>query len=71
VTKSPVQKQTHRTAKKNTEHQDATDIQNKLFFSDFIIFVYFIYDFLNDISKKCRITALVRSMTFIGGLNQF
>jgi len=28
-------------------------------------------DFLNDFSTKCWVTALVRSMTFIGGLNQF
>jgi len=31
----------------------------------------FIYNFLNDFSKKCWVTALVLSMTFIGGLNQF
>jgi len=66
MTKWPDQKQTHRTAQKHAEHQNATDIQNKLFlcFSDFSIFIY---DFLNDFFKKCSITALVRSMTFIRG----
>jgi len=32
MTKWPVQKPTHRTTQKHVEHQDATDIQNKLFF---------------------------------------
>ena len=64
MTKWSLQKQTHRTAQNHAEH--TTDIQNKLFlcFSDFSIFIY---DFLNDFSKKCSITALVRSMTFIRG----
>ena len=33
MTKWPVQKQTHRKAQKHAEHEDATDIQNKLFVS--------------------------------------
>jgi len=32
MTKWPVQKLTHRTVLKHAEHQDATDIQNNLFF---------------------------------------
>ena len=37
MTKWSVQKQTHRTAQKHAEHQDATDIQNKTrFLSDFL-----------------------------------
>ena len=32
MTKRPVQKQTHRTAKIHAENYDATDIQNKRFF---------------------------------------
>jgi len=38
MTKWPVKKQTHRTAQKNAEHQDATDIQKKLFLCLFFIF---------------------------------
>jgi len=38
MTKWPVQKQTHRTAQKHAEHQDATYIQNKLFFVFFRFF---------------------------------
>jgi len=30
LTKWPVQKETHKTAQKHTEHQAATDIRNKL-----------------------------------------
>jgi len=32
MTQWHVQKQTHKTAQQHEEHQDATDIQNKLFF---------------------------------------
>ena len=32
MTKCTVQMQTHRTAQNHTEHQEVTDIQNKLFF---------------------------------------
>ena len=42
---------------KDVEHPDATDI---------CVFRIF----FNDFSKKCCVTALVRSMAFIGGLNQ-
>jgi len=42
VTKRPVQKQTHRKAQKHTEHQDATDIENKLFlFFGFLFYILF------------------------------
>jgi len=43
-----------------------------LCFSDFSVFLFFllIISFF-FFSKKCWVTALVRSMTFIGGLNQF
>jgi len=33
--------------------------------------LFIIYNFLNDCFKKCWVTALKRTMTFIGGLNQF
>jgi len=37
----------------------------------FIIIIFlFIYSLINDLSKQCWVTALVRSMTFIGSLNQ-
>jgi len=43
-----------------------------LCFSDFSFFIFFFIDnFIKEFSKKCWVTALVRSMTFIGGLNQF
>jgi len=52
MTKWHVQKPTHRTTQKHAEHQDATDIQNKLkkcvFFR--IVLYYINYDFLNDFS---------------------
>jgi len=32
MTKVPVQKQSHRTAQKQADHQDATDIQNQTMF---------------------------------------
>jgi len=41
-------------------------------FRIFIFFIFFFIDyFLKEFSKKCWVTALVRSMIFIGGLNQF
>jgi len=55
MTKWPVQKQTHRTDKKHTEHQYAKDIQKKsicLCYTDVSVY-FFIYDFLYDFSKKC------------------
>jgi len=42
-----------------------------LCFSDFFFFSFFIDNFLNEFSKKCWVTTLVRSMTFIGSLNRF
>jgi len=35
------------------------------------LFLSFINDYLNDFSKKCWVTALVQSMNFIRGFNQF
>jgi len=42
-----------------------------VFFGFFCFCFLFIDNFLKEFSKKCWVTALVRSMTFIGGLNQF
>jgi len=42
-----------------------------VFFGFFIFLFFFIYNLLNEFSKKCWVTALVRSITFIGILNQF
>jgi len=42
-----------------------------VFFGFFFFSFLFIDNFLNEFSKKCWVTALVRSMTFIGSLNQF
>jgi len=60
-------KQTHRTAQKHVEFQDTATIEKNIF----CVFRIFIYYFLNDFSKKCWVTVLVRSMTFIVCLNQF
>jgi len=61
MTKWSVQKQTHRTTKKHIEHQDATDIQKKPYFCDFVLFSFiYNYNFLSDFSKKSCITALLR-----------
>jgi len=72
MTKWPVQKPTHRTTQKHVEHYDVTD-RKKLFVCVFRIFIFliFFYNFLNEFSKKCWVTALVRSITFIGSLNKF
>jgi len=43
VIKRPVQKQTHRKTQKHAEHQDATDIDNKLFFFFFSDFYFLFY----------------------------
>jgi len=56
------------TKTRRTPH-DTTDIKKTIFGVVFFIFLfYFIYihNFLNEFFKKCWITALVRSMTFIG-----
>jgi len=52
------------------EHKDATDFKN-IFYRTLFFVLFFIYSFFNDFSKKCLVTALIRSMTCIGGLNQF
>jgi len=59
--------------KEQHKHQDAIDIQINYFFISSILLSFFcgIYNFLNDLSTKCWVTASVRSMTFIRGLNQF
>jgi len=54
---------------KHAEYYDATDIKNIIFV--YFGFFFFIYKFLKNLSKKCSFTALVRSMTIIGSLNQF
>jgi len=51
--KWPVQKQTHRTAQKHTEYQDATAIQNILCCCVVRIFLLF-YDFLNDLKAEAN-----------------
>jgi len=68
MTKWPVQKPTHRTTQKHVEHYDVTDRKNYVFvFFGLLFFIlFFIYNFLNEFSKKCWVTALVRSITFIG-----
>ena len=61
------QHKTHRTQRRNIHSEN-----NYLFFIfGCFYFDFFIDDFLNNLSRKCWVTALVRSMTFIGGLNQF
>jgi len=49
---------------KNTKMQQT--FKKILFFVLFGFFFCFIYNFLNDFSKKCWVSALVQSMTFIG-----
>ena len=46
-------------------------LEKNYFVLCFFLFLFFIYNILNDFSKKCPVTALVRSMTFIVSLNQF
>jgi len=71
--KWPVQKQTHRTAQKKQKTPRRNRHSEKTLFlcvtDCFTCFI--IYDFLNYFSKKCYVTALVRSMTFVGVLNSF
>ena len=58
------------TKKQYVKHEDATYIQKKTIFLCFSFVVF--YDFLNDFfCKKYWVTALVRTLTIIGGLNQF
>jgi len=42
-----------------------------VFFGFFCFYFLFIDNFLKEFSKKCWVTALVRSMTFIGSINYF
>jgi len=49
-------------------------LENKTIFCIFPIFLFYLLFhlyFLNEITKKCWVIALVGSMTFIGNLNQF
>jgi len=73
MTKWPVQKQTQITTQKHVEHPDATYIQKKhtifCVFRIFLFYIIFIYNFLNDFSKKCLVTATVND--FHLELNQF
>ena len=67
MTKWPVQNPTRWTTQKQTLRKNYFCVfQTSIFF----IF-FFIYNFYNDYSKKCWVTALVWSMIFIVGLNQF
>jgi len=64
---------THITSQ-NTEYTKTQQtLRNNYFlcFSDFSVFLFSIFNYLKDLSKKCYITALVWSMKNIGGLNQF
>jgi len=71
MTKCPVQKHTehHKTRSKQgrNRHKEKTIICVFRFFC----FLFSIFNYLKDFSRKCWITALVRSMKIIGGLNQF
>jgi len=46
MSKWPVQKQTHRTAQKHAEHQDAADIQQKCVFRLFLFYFLFMNSFM-------------------------
>jgi len=69
-----VRTKTHRT-KQNTDYTKTQQTLRNNYFCVFRIFLLFflfsIFNYLKDFSKKCWITALVRSMKNIGGLNQF
>jgi len=73
MTKWPEQNNNTQNDTKHVKHIDATDIKKKtisLCFSDFFFFIFFfIYNFLKEFSKKFCVTALVRSVTFIGSRN--
>jgi len=75
MTKWPVQKLTQGTTQKLLQHHLRNRHLENIYFCVFRIFLFlfsfFIDNFLKEFSKKCCVTALVRSMTFIGGLNQF
>jgi len=63
MTTWPIQNKTHRTLQK---HQDAQDIQNKLFYEFFgFFYFYFILNFLNDFFKKCLVLSHSKPHTFI------
>jgi len=64
---------THRTSQKTEYTKTQQTLRNTYFlcFSDFSVLLFSIFNYLKDFSKKCWITALVRSMKNIGGLNQF
>jgi len=61
------------TTQKHAEDKYATNIQKNYYFCVFRSFFYFIlfciHSLLNDFSNKNWVTAFVRSITFIGGLN--
>jgi len=71
MTKWPIQKHTehHKTRSKQgrNRHKEITIFCVFRFFC----FLFSIFNYLKDFSRKCWITALVRSMKIIGGLNQF
>ena len=71
MTKWPVQKhrEHHKTRSKQgrNRHKEITIFCVFRFFC----FLFSIFNYLKDFSRKCWITAIIRSMKIIGGLNQF
>jgi len=69
--KCPIQKQAIRTAQ-NTKKNRTLQTFRINYSCVFFIFQWFLFKISeNKLSKKCWVTALVRSMTFIGSLKQF
>ena len=71
MTKWPVQKHTehHKTRSKQGRNRQKEITIFCVF--RFFCFLFSIFNYFKDFSRKCWITALVRSMKIIGGLNQF
>jgi len=67
MTKWPVHKQTHR---KNTRRTPKRSKYSEKLFCLCFYFIFFYINFFNDFSNKYWVTALVRSKTFIRGLNR-
>ena len=65
-----VRTKTHRTSE-YTKTQQTLRNNYFVFFGFFWGVLFSIFNYLKDFSKKCWITALVRSMKNIGGLKQF
>ena len=60
-------KNQHTERHKNTKNTMTQQTLRKCYW---FVFFGFLYNFLNEFSKKCWVTALIRSMTFIGSFNQ-